>query len=145
VTSEWLIGKDVEGSGSGIIYHPGNCLEWLRTTTRNVSQDSWSLDRDLYRDFPYTKQEHLPRRLVNVEMVIKICFLNCCNFGLYGFETESPSLDIILSELNPILIINLNCTNIHMHVNLSCTPGSLPYSGQNVVCSTLLLIYHEVF
>jgi hypothetical protein len=47
--SEWWIGKDVEGTGHGLIltYYPGICLEGLRKPTKNRSQDSWSPGWDL--------------------------------------------------------------------------------------------------
>jgi hypothetical protein len=48
------MGKDVEGSGHGLIlrYYPGLCLEGLRKTTRNLRQDSWSPSRDLNPEPP---------------------------------------------------------------------------------------------
>jgi hypothetical protein len=38
---EWWIGKDLEGSGRGIVlrHYPDSLLEGLGKTTRNLSQD----------------------------------------------------------------------------------------------------------
>jgi hypothetical protein len=49
VMSEWQIGKDAEESGSGLIlrHYPSICLEGLRKTTKNLSQDSRPPGRDL--------------------------------------------------------------------------------------------------
>jgi hypothetical protein len=49
MTGELLIGKDVKGSGRGLIlrYYPGICLEGLSKTTIFLSQDSRSPERDL--------------------------------------------------------------------------------------------------
>jgi hypothetical protein len=49
VVSEWRIGKDLKGRGSGLIlrYYPGIRLEGLRKTTKNLSKDSRSPGRDL--------------------------------------------------------------------------------------------------
>jgi hypothetical protein len=46
---EWWIGKDVEGSGRGLVfrYYPGIFLERLMKTTENLSQDSRFPGRDL--------------------------------------------------------------------------------------------------
>jgi hypothetical protein len=45
----WCIGKDVEGSGRGLIlrYYPGNLLEELWKTTQHNSKDSQFPGRDL--------------------------------------------------------------------------------------------------
>jgi hypothetical protein len=48
VISEWWIGKNVKGSGRGLIrYHPSIFLEVLSKTTKTLSQDSRSSDREL--------------------------------------------------------------------------------------------------
>lgn len=38
----------MEGASDGLIlrYDPSMCLEGLRRTTKNITQDSWSLDED---------------------------------------------------------------------------------------------------
>jgi hypothetical protein len=43
------IENNLEGRGRGLIlrYSPGICLEGLREKTKNLSQDSRSLDQDL--------------------------------------------------------------------------------------------------
>jgi hypothetical protein len=45
---EWRIRKEVEGSSCGLIlkYYSGICLEELKKTTKDLSQDSRSPDRD---------------------------------------------------------------------------------------------------
>jgi hypothetical protein len=45
---EWRIGKNVEGSGRGPVlrYYPGICLEGLRKTTKNLSQNNQFPGRD---------------------------------------------------------------------------------------------------
>jgi hypothetical protein len=52
VISDW-IGKDVEGSGHGLIlrYCLGICLEGLRKTTKNLGQDNWSVGSVCERSF----------------------------------------------------------------------------------------------
>jgi hypothetical protein len=49
VISEWSVGKDLVGSGSGLIlrYHPDICLKELRKTNKNPSRYSRSPGRDL--------------------------------------------------------------------------------------------------
>jgi hypothetical protein len=47
--SEQWIGMDVEGSCSD---YPEICLEGLRKTMKNLSQDSWSQDQDLNLRLP---------------------------------------------------------------------------------------------
>jgi hypothetical protein len=49
VISEWWIGKGFEGIGYGIVfrYYPGIRLEGLRETTRNLSQGSRPVGREL--------------------------------------------------------------------------------------------------
>jgi hypothetical protein len=42
---EWWIGNDMEGSGHGLIW-----LEGPKSTTEDLSQDSWSLGWDLNRE-----------------------------------------------------------------------------------------------
>jgi hypothetical protein len=46
---EQRIGKEVERSGCGLIlgYYPDSCVEGLRKTTKNLSEDSLSPDRNL--------------------------------------------------------------------------------------------------
>jgi hypothetical protein len=48
VISERLIGKDLEGSGRGLIlgYYLGICLEELKKNPKNLSQDSQSPGKD---------------------------------------------------------------------------------------------------
>jgi hypothetical protein len=49
VMSELWIGKNLEGSGRGLIlrYHPGICLQGHRKSTKNLGQDNQSTCRDL--------------------------------------------------------------------------------------------------
>jgi hypothetical protein len=67
--SEWWIGKNVEGSGSGLIlrYYPCICLNGAKKTTRNLSQDRQSPGRDMNLGPPEYKAAVLtiqPRCLV---------------------------------------------------------------------------------
>jgi hypothetical protein len=76
----------MEGSGRGLIsrYYTGICLEGLRKTTKNLSQVSRSLRRDL--NLAPTEYEAgviitLPRRSVNVaffEYLIMCIFIQLC-------------------------------------------------------------------
>jgi hypothetical protein len=90
VTREWWIGKDLEGSGSGLIvrYYVGIFLEGLSKTTKNFSQDSRSRGRDLNPGTPENEAGVLntrPQRSVEdydiLESVYydfsKICWRSC--------------------------------------------------------------------
>lgn len=57
--------EGVEGiqSWPKLMYYPDTCLEGLRKITRNLSQYSRSLERDLNRGTPEFKVEMLANRL----------------------------------------------------------------------------------
>jgi hypothetical protein len=59
VISKLLNGKDLEGSGRGVIvrYYPSARLERLEETTKTLSKNSESPGRDLSPDLLDTKQE----------------------------------------------------------------------------------------
>jgi hypothetical protein len=61
VIHEWWIGKELEGSGNGLIlrHYPGIRLEELIKTTKILIQDSLSLDRYLNLGPPEYKAEVL--------------------------------------------------------------------------------------
>jgi hypothetical protein len=54
VISDWWIGKDLEGSGCGLIlrYYPGSRLEGLSKTKKIITQNSLFPGRDLNPEPP---------------------------------------------------------------------------------------------
>jgi hypothetical protein len=58
VIREWWIVKDLEGSGRGLAlkFYPEIFLEWIRKTTKNLSQDS-PVSGTRFEHLPNTKQE----------------------------------------------------------------------------------------
>jgi hypothetical protein len=92
-SDKWMVvGKDLEGSSYGLIlrFHPSIHLDGLRKTTKNISQDIWSLDLDLNLGPPEYEAGMLttqPQRLVfSARMsIVETVLLNCQRVNQYHY------------------------------------------------------------
>jgi hypothetical protein len=103
--SEWLIRKNVEGSGGGLIlkHYPGICLEGLRKTTKTSVRIAGLRAEFWTRDLPITKSINNSTTMlgsvyvVNVKLYL-LLMISSDNNWFNGFCDNKSNTEISLTQ-----------------------------------------------